>query len=101
MDPSLELINVFSNISVTGIMGFFSWLIWNDRKDRQKRFDELLDKKDSQVEELHKATRDVIVENTKTQIELRNSVAVNTDVTRTLQGTLTEKIDSVLNGKRK
>lgn len=101
MDSNLEIINIFSNISVTGIMGLFSWLIWNDRKDRQRRFDEMLDKKDAQVEELHKASLNVITENTKTQVELRASVAANTAVTNTLQQSITERIDGVLRNRKK
>lgn len=95
MDDFAQTIKTLLDLGTSGILLYFVYQLWSDRKERDNKNGLIIEKKDNDLKELNGKMLDVIKANTEVQSQLRGAVDANTRS----NDTLTQKIYDVLSGK--
>jgi hypothetical protein len=84
----MENIDIFKSLIDLGtiaILLYFLFIVWNDRR-------KTIDGKDQDLKDLNERVVNIVIDNTKTQSELREAIRQNTKVTETLTNRIYEII---------
>lgn len=82
----MENVNILKSLIDLGtvaILMYFLFVLWNDRK-------KVVEQKDKALEDVNSKLVDIIVDNTRTQSELRDAIRQNTRATETLTSKIYE-----------
>lgn len=82
-------------LGTDGLLIYFLIVLWNDKKEVEKRKDGEIDIKDKIIEGMYTNSLDIIKNNTEAQSKLASALDINTEVLRgnlKAQETLTDKV---------
>ena len=94
---TLDTVKTLLDLGLTGMLLYFLFIVWGDRRDTIKDKDARLSEKDEQLMAMHGAILTVVKENTKASVELKGSIDANTKSS----DTLTARVYEALKGKQK
>jgi len=83
---TVDIIKAVLDLGFSGVLLYFLLQVWSDRKTVVKE-------KDDRIKDLSDTMIRVVVENTKTQVELRESIKENTKATETLTSRVYEALN--------
>lgn len=89
------VIKTIADLGTSAILLYFIYELWKDKRDKDSQVRETIKEKDAHIEMINQRILDVVKENTKSQVELRESIKANTESSNTL----TSKIYDLLTKK--
>jgi len=82
---NLDVIKPLIDLGSIAMLMYFLFVVWKDRK-------EIIKEKDDKIHELNGKIMDIVVQNTRVQSELRDSIKQNTKATETLTNYIYESL---------
>lgn len=81
---TVEIVKTILDLGLSGMLLYFLFVIWEDRKEVVEQKNGEIQQKDNQLENLNKEVLEVVRENTKTNTQLKTAIEANTEASKNL-----------------
>lgn len=97
LPEALGTIKTLLDLGLSGLLLYFLFIIWKDRKEIIAEKNKTIEQKDTQLDGLQQKVIQIVEKNTEVNAQLKGSIDSNTKAT----DTLTDRIFSLLNERKK